>query len=214
MHQQTQKCDCISDRKKLTRRHWGRSAARPVQDGGFSRLESVLGTVEAIQTREHGVHGGLKQVAAVGAADGAARGGQRGSRREVRGVVQLGLQHDGRLVGDGLGRCGGCHDHGIAVQSWRLRAGRVGSRVDGSRGEGRHHGVHGHLLLRREVLSDLVLGLRVVEVEGSLSHDGVHHSSFHCCCQVRVSYKVLNDDSRVPQTSLEMLVAVAIVLNI
>lgn len=172
---------------QLTRCHGGGTAAGPVKDRCLGGLDALLDAVEAIQSREHGVHGSLKHLAGAGATDSASRSRQWWGRGEVRVVVQLALQHDGGLMGHGLGRGSRCHDSGtVAVQSGRLRvAGSVGSRVDRSRGQCRDHRVHGHLLhglLLREMLPHLALGLGVVEVEGSLANGLGHHSSIHFYC--------------------------------
>lgn len=80
----------------------------------------------------------------------------------------------------GLRRSSRSHDgRTIAVQRGRLRvAGRAGSRVDGSGGKRRDHGIHVHLLLR-VVLSDIMLGLCVVEIERALANGLGHHCGIH-----------------------------------
>jgi hypothetical protein len=167
-------------RLEVHRCHWRRSAVRPVEDCCLNRLQSLLEAVEAIETWEHGVHGSLKHFTGTGATDGAARGWQRWCRWEVRVLVELVLQQNGGLMRHWLRRGSGSHDgRAIAVQSGRLRvAGRTGSWVDGSRRQRRDHGIHVHLLLR-VVLSDVMLGLCVVEVERTLANGLGHHCGIH-----------------------------------
>lgn len=108
----------------LTRCHWGRAGAGPVQDRSLNRLKNILRT-ETVKAREHWIHWGLHGIHHLGAAHGAARGGQRRGGGELAAVVGVGFEHEGGLV-----------NYAIAVERGRLRARGTRSRVNG---RGRHH---------------------------------------------------------------------------
>lgn len=127
----------------LTGCHGRGSAAGPLEDGtqvdGFeARLAQV------VEAREHGVHGRLQNLEALGAA----RRGEWRRGGQVLVVAKLCVEHHGGLVVRRLGRARGRHGRrAVAEERRRLRARRrAGPREHGRRGQGAHGRTHGRVL--------------------------------------------------------------------